>query len=113
MSKKPKTDDVPAAAVKIEPTIGRVVWFTPAAGDPINSREGQPLAALIAYVHSDSIVNLAVFDTKGNSAGRTSVPLLQDGDERPEGGFAEWMPYQKGQAARTQALEKKLHEGED
>jgi hypothetical protein len=37
------------------------------------------------------------------------VPLMQDGDEQPwHGNFAMWMPYQKGQAAKTEALEARL-----
>jgi hypothetical protein len=38
--------------------------------------------------------------------------LIQDGDERPDGCFAEWMPYQKGQAAKTEQLENTLASGE-
>lgn len=93
----------------IKPTIGRVVWFTPAKDDPAQYDKKQPLAALVVYVHSDRMVNLAVFDQNGQMThGRTSVPLHQDGDERPAGYFAEWMPYQKGQAAKTEALESQL-----
>lgn len=50
-------------------------------------------------------MNLAVFDANGNSRGQTSVLLHQEGALRPSMGFAEWMPYQKGQAAKTEALE--------
>lgn len=86
----------------IEPTIGRVVWFTPAKTDESLSGSSQPLAALVAHVHSDRCVNLAVFDANGGgSHSRTSVTLLQDDDVAPEAGYyAEWMPYQKGQAAK-------------
>lgn len=81
----------------IKPTVGRVVWYyerPPGDGD-------QPLAAHIAYVHSDALVNLMVIDANGESLSKTSVTLRQDdsGDwgDRP---YCTWMPYQKGQAAK-------------
>lgn len=92
----------------IKPTIGRVVWFHPDTTDESLSGSDQPLPALVSYVHGDRCVNLAVFDANGGgSHSRTSVELLQDGDEPPEHGgmYAEWMPYQKGQAAKTESLE--------
>ncbi|MBF5006826.1 hypothetical protein ISG32_21500 [Diaphorobacter sp. NR2-3-3-1] len=46
-------------------------------------------------------------DANGNAHSRTSVPLVQDGDSCPANGYyCEWMPYQKGQAAKTEAAEK-------
>lgn len=91
----------------IKPTVGRVVWYRPFL-DP-GAVESEPLAAMIAHVGSDRLVNLAVFDAVGASNSRKGVPLLQDGDPRPHGGgFAEWMPYQKGQAAKTEAVEAQL-----
>jgi hypothetical protein len=94
----------------ITPTVGRVVWFAPARGDTaMTFGVDQPCAALVAYVWNDRMVNLAVFDHNGAFHARTSVPLLQDDDAKPEGGyFATWMPYQKGQAAKTEAAEAKL-----
>jgi hypothetical protein len=92
----------------IQPTRGRVVLFTPHKSDAIPN-DGQPLAAIIAHVHSDGVINLTVFDAFGRVIPRPSVPLLQDGDAKPnDGGFAEWMPYQKGQAAKTEQLEQKI-----
>lgn len=93
----------------ISPTIGRVVWYWPniASGDAEGN--DQPLAALIAHVLSDTCVNLAIFDKNGVSVEKppTSVLLVQDGNPRPTGGgFCEWMPYQKGQAAKADAAAK-------
>jgi hypothetical protein len=92
---------------KILPTVGRVVWFTPSrlAGDGrfahIDGRK--PLAAIVAHVFNDALVNLAVFDSNGQPHSRTSVPLVQEGEAKPEHGyFCEWMPYQVGQAAKHQ-----------
>ena len=88
----------------IAPTIGRVVLFQP-AHVPEAEHSAQPWPALICYVHSDRCINVAAFDENGNNFPASSVPLLQDGDEKPAAGyFAEWMPYQKGQAAKTDAL---------
>lgn len=94
----------------IKPTVGRVVWFTPAVNDDPRHDVKQPLSAVIAYVHGERCVNLTTFDQNGNCiGGRTSVPLLQDDDPKPEEGyFASWMPYQRGQAARTEQLERSL-----
>lgn len=90
----------------IPPSIGRVVWFTPSLGkgaDNFVDHGGYPFAALITYVWNDSLINLVVFDHDGVSHSRTSVPLVQEGGERPEEGYyASWMPFQVGQA-RAQA----------
>lgn len=98
----------------IKPTVGRVVWFCPSHGDPLHSfvfshGDGRSirLAAIVAWVHSDRMVNLAIFDPSGVAQARTSVPLLQDGDPPSPYSFCEWMPYQKGQAAKTEAAEAK------
>lgn len=86
----------------IKPTIGRVVWFWQ------DSTQQQPLPGIVCYVHDDTRINLATFDVNGNSQPRTSVFLWQGDSERPTSYFAEWMPYQKGQAAKTEQLEKQL-----
>lgn len=88
----------------IQPTIGRVVWFWLAKPSP----QTQPLAAMVTKVNADDNVNLVVFDTSGVPSGELHVRLLQ-GEEAPSGvPYCEWMPYQKGQAAKTEALEAKV-----
>lgn len=82
----------------ISPTIGRVVWYHE-AGIPTTD---QPQAAMVAYVHSDTMVNLVVFSKDGVPAGKTSVFLYQGDGEIPSGNFCEWMPYQIGQAKAAQ-----------
>jgi len=88
----------------IQSTVGRVVWYWDVSGTI--PEQTQPHAALIAHVWTDRMVNLVVFDANGVPYSRTSVTLVQDGDEKPQGRFCEWMPYQKGQAAKTEQLEK-------
>ncbi|PTB28884.1 hypothetical protein C9I56_11255 [Paraburkholderia caribensis] len=52
------------------------------------------------------MVNLAVFDAYGRNHALTNVQLLQDDDKAPENDpFAQWIPYQKGRAAKTETLE--------
>lgn len=103
----------------ITPSNGRVVWYTPARsfGNAENMSDHavaqhdklKPLAAMVVHVWGDRMVNLVVFDSNGSVIPRTSVVLLQDDDPKPEGGrFCSWMPYQLGQAAKTEALEAKI-----
>ena len=91
----------------IKPTVGRVVWF-------FKYVQGQghkgPLAAHVAFVHSDSMLNLMVIDENGNPHSETSVHLVQE-EPAPNNNYCCWMPYQKGQAAKTEELEKKLTNG--
>lgn len=92
----------------ISPTIGRVVLFTPSTTpehDFTRIDQITRYAAMVAYVWGDRLVNLVVFDHQGKSFGKTSVPLLQDDDPKPERGyFCTWMPYQIGQAAKYEEL---------
>lgn len=93
----------------IKPTIGRVVLFTPNYQPGGPEHRDQPLVALICYVWSDNLVNLGGFDANGVPFAATSVTLLQDDQPKlPLGHYAEWMPYQKGQAAKVEELEAKL-----
>ena len=86
----------------ITPTVGRVVWYHP------ERAHTQPWAALITYVHSDRLVNLVAFDSEGFGKPKASVQLVQDANEERAANYCEWMPYQTGQAAKTEALQKQL-----
>lgn len=97
----------------ITPTVGRVVWYWPSQQE-IDAKSisifdhGQPLAATVAFVYGDRMVNLSVVDHAGAQFRRTSVQLLQEGDERPPtswGPFAEWMPYQRAQQEAATAAQ--------
>lgn len=79
----------------IVPTIGRIVLFRLDA-------ESQEQAAIICNVHSDSCVNLAIFDGNGKPmpSPPTSVTLVQPGADVPEAGYyCQWMDYQIEKAA--------------
>lgn len=94
----------------IKPTIGRVVWmYRPniIAGFFTHARM-EPYAAIVTGIQSgddasEHYLNLAVFDDQGNIFQETGVKLIQD-DSDPGHRHAKWMPYQKGQAAKTDDL---------
>lgn len=96
----------------IEPTVGRLVHFRPgrqATTLRVQYDPKQPLAAIVAYVHTPRSVNLDVIDALGRHHAFTNVRLLQDDDKGTDDEpFAEWMPFQKGQAQKTEQAEKAL-----
>lgn len=87
----------------ITPTVGRIVWVS----RPFDSLDiTQPEAATVIYVHGDRSVNVKGFNAHGEPFTLLNLDLLQDDDAKPENlPFAVWMPYQKGQAAKTEALD--------
>lgn len=89
----------------IRPTVGRVVWYHPNGREELNELGPQPMAAIVAFVHGDKMVNLSVMDHVGQRHAIERVVLLQEGDNPGTVHYCEWMPYQKGQAARNEQLE--------
>lgn len=91
----------------IKPTVGRLVLYKPYSHERFQGDDGsQRWPAIVTNVWSDTCINIAVFDPNDAAVGgRTSVMLAQD-DQPPQDGWAEWMPYQKGQAAKTEELER-------
>ena len=103
------------------PTVGRKVWYRPNAYDQSGpgaiqcwGTPPQPIDGTVIAVNSDRNVNLFLVDGAGRTHVRTSVKLLQDDDTPPVdaagkviGGYAEWMPYQKNQAAKDAAPEQR------
>lgn len=92
----------------IKPTVGRKVWYRPADHETAMAVQKdidgvkQPLDATIVCVHSDHCVNLVIFDANGIMQNRNSAYLRQDGVDLPVWvtSYAEWMPYQVGQAKK-------------
>ena len=78
----------------IEPTVGRIVYFF--------GLDGETKAAIVTKVWSTTIVNLQIFDGNG-----TSYPMVAVSNGQLLGNW-DWMPYQKGQVAKTEELEQKL-----
>jgi len=95
----------------IQPTIGRIVWFHPLPTAAYPKVDGQPHAAMIAFVKNSTTVNLTVSAWSGDTYAARHVRLLQDGEAAPvDEPYAEWMPYQRGQAARADALAQQLND---
>lgn len=103
----------------IAPTVSRKVWYRPSAFDlkgpgGMVCATGQPLDATVIAVWGDRMVNLLVVDIMGKVIPKLSVTLVQEGDPTPmqgvedkdgnptPGGYAEWMPYQTGQAKKSE-----------
>lgn len=96
---------------RIEPTVGRIVHFRPGTNDQqyVGDPGGEPLAAIVAKVLGPDRINLCVFTDKGHAIAMLDVPLVQEGEAHQEAvSYAEWMPYQKGQAAKTEKLEAQI-----
>lgn len=94
----------------IQPTIGRQVWYWPEDADQSTD---QPGAATVCYVHSDRCVNLHVINHNGATFPAHEVRLLQPEDtDEVSGAFCEWMPYQKGQAQKTDELAAAIASGQ-
>ncbi len=89
----------------IKPTIGRVVLVH-------RGISNQPEPALISYVWHDRMINVGGFDHNGKPFAITSLQLLQDDEVATGICYAGWMPFQKGQAAQTEALEAKFSSGQ-
>lgn len=95
----------------IIPTVGRVVHYRPEVneGARMIHNGDEPLAAIIAKVNSPNDINLSVLGADGIWHARSNVLLVQAGEDRPtDRSYAEWMQYQQGQAAKTEAAEAKL-----
>lgn len=87
----------------IAPTVGRVLWYFPKTGDLLTLTT-RPCAAIIAHVNEDGTLNVNAHDHYGNTAPRQNVPLVQDDEDDSSltgRSYCRWMPYQLGQAART------------
>ena len=92
----------------IKPSVGRKVWYSPEEMQGVKLGE-QPFDATVVYVHDDRRVNLLVVDHAGNWLYVEKAPLLQEDDApQPGGGHCYWMPYQTGQAAKTDELQQQL-----
>lgn len=87
----------------IKPTVGRVVWVI----RPYDTTDiQQPEVGFVTYVWHERMINVTGFDHNGKPFVLNSLILVQDDEPKPSGNFACWMPYQKGQAAKNEQLEK-------
>lgn len=91
----------------IKPTVGRVVWYWPNGEQP----GLQPCSAQVAHVIDDRHININWLSPDGSNNNSTNVRLVQPEDVAPADDYCTWMPYQQGQAAKTEALEKQIASG--
>lgn len=88
----------------IKPTVGRIVWYR--TGAPTQEA---PWAAIVTYVHDDRHINIIGFDPMSHSFPAHYLTLCQENEPRPEGPYAEWMPYQIGQAKKHEDVPAASH----
>jgi hypothetical protein len=86
------------------PTIGSMVWYRPSQSPKTPETR---CAAIICYVHSDTVVNLAVFTQNGVLVPMRDITLVQPGEPCAPG-ECEWMPYQIKQKERNEVAEAAL-----
>lgn len=104
-------------SASLHPTVGRKVWFRPCpeqiTGHGITAFNGQPLDATIICVWTDTCVNLQVTDHGGKSHFISSCQLAYPGMDLSQlrYGYAEWMPYQIGQAKKEAEPKAKIYPG--
>lgn len=105
----------------ITPSVGRIVWYHPKKHED-GGRLSQHQAAIITYVHSDTLVNITTFDAAGIPRSRVQVFLAPHDHlisrEQAVAGYAQWMPWQVDQALKEQASKlveaaRQINEGTD
>lgn len=74
-----------------KPQVSDILWYWPHQTEAVAKVPGQPMAAMIVAVWSDSNVSLTVVDANGVTYGRPSTQLLRPGEVRPDAGFAEFI----------------------
>lgn len=85
------------------PTVGRVVWY--------RGKDNVVRAAIVAAVHSQFCINLFAFGATADDSDCGYKTEVTHGDIEHEPSCCpswSWMPYQKGQAAKTEQLEAKF-----
>jgi threonine dehydrogenase-like Zn-dependent dehydrogenase len=84
----------------INPTVGRIVWY--------RGLDGKTRDAVVAAVHGPFSLNLYVFGIDPMDHEQGYKTTVTHADPEIEPGCLpswDWMPYQKGQAAKTEALQ--------
>ncbi len=86
----------------MKPTVGRMVYYK-SYGTPGGEFPSVDRAAIVTQVHNDTCIDLCVINPTGFFFNQKVI----QGDGP---GQWDWMPFQKGQASKTEALEKELTE---
>lgn len=82
------------------PTVGRVVYYK-SLGSPKGEFKSTDRAAIVTVVHSKTSVGLCILNPNG-------MYFNERVEQGEEPGQWDWMPFQKGQAAKTEELERQL-----
>jgi hypothetical protein len=86
----------------MQPTVGRMVYYK-SYGSPNGEFLSEDRAAVVTAVHENNAVSLCVM----NPSGLFFNLMVHQGSEA---GQWDWMPFQKGQAAKTEELEKTVQQ---
>src|ERR1700682_4076978 len=97
-----------------KPTVGSLVWFTPATADVHWDRSFKPpFAAVVSYLWDDTSVNLMAIRPEGHPVPATRVTLIAEGIAAPaQGHFCEW-PSTKAPAAEISLKQRQQAETAD
>jgi hypothetical protein len=94
----------------MKPTIGRRLWFfmsiNQALAHGLSKLSEQPFDAGVIYVNETGTVNLQVTDHMGAVRNFLAVPIVTEPEDHGHPYWAEWMPYQKEQAAKQETTPK-------
>ena len=77
--------------------VGRGIWFWPNGSN--SKHDEQACAAIVTFLHSDRLVNIAYFTPAGEVRSRENVVAMQPGDQWPADGsaFVCFVPAQAAQ----------------
>jgi hypothetical protein len=84
----------------MKPTVGRLVYYK-SYGTPNGEYKPEERAAIVTGVVDDTTVHLCVL----NPTGMFFNLNVKQGDN---GGQWDWMPFQRGQATKTEEIQKQL-----
>lgn len=85
------------------PSVGRILHYIPGRMEHLNWFDvSQPLACQIVQVLTDGNVSIVGHDQSGEKFFRGSVRIVPEGEQPPEHGYCQWMPYQR-QVAKGEA----------
>jgi hypothetical protein len=80
----------------LHPTVGRVVHYHPITVETVSGNrrpQTTPLAATIAFVHSETMINIGYIETDGRPHSATSVHFVGPDQEAPsDRAYCCWPP---------------------
>lgn len=80
----------------MNPSIGRICWVN------MPVRSDQLCAAIVTYIHSETLVNVACFDRNGDIHPLMRMEFYHGDDGKVPVGQAGWMPYQAQRQTQPQ-----------